>query len=169
VHEHGAGDTPAADLPGQHLPIAAGRRRAACADRGLAAGRQGPGRFGRNRWLARGRAAGSPGHRLRARPWRGYRRAARTTVAADDFRTFDWLLCADADNLRDARRLAPPGLAGRAVLLLDWAGTVAGGEVPDPYYGGSDHFEDVWRLVDRAAQAVVARLSGGSGSGIIGP
>jgi protein-tyrosine phosphatase len=90
-------------------------------------------------------------------------------LRADDFRTFDWLLCADADNLRDACRLAPAGLAGRAVLLLDWAGTVAGGEVPDPYYGGSDHFEDVWRLVDTAAQAVVARLSGGPGSGIIGP
>ena len=90
-------------------------------------------------------------------------------LRADDFRTFDWLLCADADNLRDARRLAPPALDGRAVLLLDWAGTAPHGEVPDPYYGGSDHFEQVWRLVDTAAQAVVARLSGERGSGIIGP
>ncbi|MBO9717154.1 MAG: low molecular weight phosphotyrosine protein phosphatase [Pseudoxanthomonas sp.] len=90
-------------------------------------------------------------------------------LRVDDFQAFDWLLCADADNLHDARRLAPPGLAARAVLLLDWAGTVAGGEVPDPYYGGRDHFEDVWRLVDTAAQAVVARLSIGAGSGIIGP
>ncbi len=90
-------------------------------------------------------------------------------LRADDFRTFDWLLCADASNLRDARRLAPPSLAGRAVLLLDWAGTAPGAEVPDPYCGGSDHFEEVWRLVDTAAQAVVARLSGEPGSGIIGP
>lgn len=89
-------------------------------------------------------------------------------LRAEDFHDFDWLLCADSDNLRDARRLAPEGLDGRAVLLLDWAGTLPGGEVPDPYHGGEDHFEEVWRLVDTAAQAVVARLTRPARSGIIG-
>ena len=84
-------------------------------------------------------------------------------LRAGDFHDFDWLLCADAGNLRDVRRLAPPGLEGRAALLLDWAGPevaalAPGGEVPDPYYGGEAHFQDVWRLVDAAARAVVARL-----------
>jgi len=86
-----------------------------------------------------------------------------------DFEDFDWLLCADADNLRDVRRLAPDAARGRAVLLLDWAGVQAAGEVPDPYYGAAVDFDHVWRLVDTAAQAVVARLSGGPGSGIIVP
>ncbi|AKC85504.1 low molecular weight protein-tyrosine-phosphatase [Pseudoxanthomonas suwonensis] len=86
-----------------------------------------------------------------------------------DFADFDWLLCADADNLRDVRRLAPPPARERVALLLDWAGTVPAGEVPDPYYGHSDHFEEVWQLVDTAAQAVVARLSARPVSGIIGP
>ena len=89
-------------------------------------------------------------------------------LRADDFHAFDWLLCADAGNLRDARRLAPEGLEGRAMLLLDWSGTLAAGEVPDPYHGGEAQFEEVWRLVDTAAQAVVARLSRPAGSGIIG-
>jgi protein-tyrosine phosphatase len=31
--------------------------------------------------------------------------------------------------------------------------------VPDPYTGGPEDFRQVWRLVDSAAQAVVARLS----------
>jgi protein-tyrosine phosphatase len=44
-------------------------------------------------------------------------------------------------------------------LLLEWAGVQAGGEVPDPYTGGPEDFQRVWRLVDSAAQAVVARLS----------
>ncbi|KAF1684961.1 phosphotyrosine protein phosphatase [Pseudoxanthomonas broegbernensis] len=81
-------------------------------------------------------------------------------LRAGDFHDFDWLLCADAANLRDVRRLAPEGLDGRAALLLDWAGAT-GGEgtvVPDPYYGGHEDFEHVWRLVDAAAQAAVARL-----------
>lgn len=77
-----------------------------------------------------------------------------------DFHDFDWLLCADGDNLRDVRHLAPQGLERRAVLLLDWAGTAGTGtgEVPDPYYGGQADFEHVWSLVDTAAQAVVDRL-----------
>ena len=88
-------------------------------------------------------------------------------VEPGDFDDFDWLLCADAGNLRDARRLAPDGLEARAVLLLDWSATLPAGEVPDPYHGGEDHFEEVWRLVDTAAQAVVARLCAGRESGII--
>lgn len=86
---------------------------------------------------------------LRARQLRG-----------QDFHDFDWLLCADADNLHNVRRLAPDGLAGRAALLLEWTGTAGGDvtEVPDPYYGGQEDFEHVWGLVDAAAQAAVTRL-----------
>ena len=53
-------------------------------------------------------------------------------LRARDFEDFHWLLCADADNLRDVRALAPPGARERTALLLDWAGTVPHGEVPDP-------------------------------------
>jgi len=80
-------------------------------------------------------------------------------LRAVDFDDYDWLLCADASNLRDVRKLAPAGRRERVVLLLDWAGIEPDGEVPDPYTGGPDDFRQVWRLVDSAAQAVVARLS----------
>ena len=90
-------------------------------------------------------------------------------LRARDFEDVHWLLCADADNLRDVRALAPPGARERTALLLDWAGTVPHGEVPDPYYGDGSHFEGVWQLVDTAARAVVARLSARPASGIIRP
>ena len=78
-----------------------------------------------------------------------------------DFHDFDWLLCADADNLREVRARAPRGAEGKAVLLLDWAsGSDAGAEVPDPYCGGPEDFERVWQQVDAAAQQAVARLDG---------
>lgn len=76
-----------------------------------------------------------------------------------DFERFDWLLCADAQNLRDAHRVAPAGFADRAVLLLDWAGVETQGEVADPYYGDADDFERTWRQVDTAAQRIVARIA----------
>lgn len=82
-------------------------------------------------------------------------------LSARDFDTFDWLLCADRANLRDVLRLAPAPRRERVALLLDWAGVQPGGEVPDPYTGGPEDFQQVWRLVDSAAQAVVARLCAG--------
>ena len=82
-------------------------------------------------------------------------------LSAADFGHFDWILCADRANLRDVQRLAPPDRRDRVVLLLDWAGIATGGEVPDPYTGGPEDFRQVWRLVDSAAQAVVARLAAG--------
>lgn len=90
-------------------------------------------------------------------------------LRVDDFAAFDWVLCADAANLRDARQLAPSAAHGRLALWLPWAGLEEAAEIPDPYTGGADHFEDVWRLVDKAAAASVARLSAHGVSGIIGP
>lgn len=84
-------------------------------------------------------------------------------LKAVDFQDFDWLLCADAQNLRDARRVAPAGLAGRAVLLLDWAGIETLGEVADPYYGQADDFERTWQQVDAAAQLIAARIAAEGG------
>ena len=80
-------------------------------------------------------------------------------LVARDFDEFDWLLCADRSNLRDVRALAPDAAArSRVQLLLDWAGVEADAEVPDPYTGGADQFEHVWRLLERAADGVVRRL-----------
>lgn len=80
---------------------------------------------------------------------------------AADFEVFDWILCADRASVRDVLRIARAGRRERVALLLEWAGIRAGGEVPDPYTGGPEDFQQVWRLVDSAAQAVVARLAAG--------
>lgn len=88
-------------------------------------------------------------------------------LSAGDFHEFDWLLCADANNLRDVLRVAPAGARHRVALLMEWAGVQAGGGIPDPYTGGAEHFEEVWQMVDAAAQAVVGRPCPGVESGII--
>jgi protein-tyrosine phosphatase len=76
----------------------------------------------------------------------------------EDFDRFDWILCADVNNLRDARRIASKENEGKLALLLDWARLGRELEVPDPYYGDLEDFEQVWQLVDSAAQSTVARL-----------
>lgn len=85
-----------------------------------------------------------------------------------DYAEFDWLLCADDHNVRDVLRKAAPSQRGKVVLLTEWAQVHEGCAVPDPYTGGPAEFEQVWRLVDSAARAVVARLCAEWDSGIIG-
>jgi protein-tyrosine phosphatase len=75
-----------------------------------------------------------------------------------DAEAFDWLLCADRENLADVLARIPPASHPRASLLLEWSGVGAGMDVPDPYYGELDGFEHSWRLVEAAAEGAVARL-----------
>ncbi|MEQ4573654.1 MAG: low molecular weight protein-tyrosine-phosphatase [Gammaproteobacteria bacterium] len=81
-------------------------------------------------------------------------------VRPKDFEAFDWLLCADANNRRDLLRIAPAEHRHKAVLWLPWAGIEERADIPDPYTGGAEDFERVWRLVDRAAAATVGRFAG---------
>ncbi|MBB3825636.1 low molecular weight protein-tyrosine-phosphatase [Xanthomonas arboricola] len=82
-------------------------------------------------------------------------------VLREDFEHFDWLLCADANNLRDLQRIAPATLRDKVALWLPWAGVDARDDIPDPYTGSSKEFEQVWQLVDTAARQTVARLTRG--------
>jgi protein-tyrosine phosphatase len=80
-------------------------------------------------------------------------------VRTQDFETFDWLLCADAGNRRDLLRITPPAHQHKLALWLPWAGIEERTDIPDPYTGGPDDFERVWRLVDAAAVASVGRIA----------
>ena len=87
----------------------------------------------------------------------GQQRARQLQV--EDFFRFDWLLCADRDNLAAARAMAPPGLENRAVLWLELAGLGQGMQLPDPYYGSDADFEQVWDLASAAARATCRRVA----------
>ncbi len=77
-----------------------------------------------------------------------------------DFDRFDLILAADASNLRDLRALQPQTSGARLALLLEWAGLGENREVPDPYYGRVDAFEQVHALLDRACRRITARHLG---------
>ena len=87
---------------------------------------------------------------------------AARQVRSSDFREFDLLLCADGDNLRDVRAIAPGEAARDKVRRLrefDPAAVEAGDlDIPDPYYGGARGFEDVLDLVERACEGLLEDL-----------
>lgn len=82
-----------------------------------------------------------------------------------DYTRFDWLLCADLQNLRDVRARQPAAASARIELFTRWAGVDGSGDgaIPDPYTGGHDEFEHVWSVVDAAAAAAVRRLRAAAG------
>ena len=71
----------------------------------------------------------------------------------------DLVLAMDRANLRALTRLAPDGDARSRLRLMrsfDPAAVAAGDvEVPDPYYGGADGFNEVLSMLERAADGVV--------------
>ena len=82
-------------------------------------------------------------------------------LARDDFYRFDLILAADANNLREARALAPPDATARVRLMLDLVLGRHGESVTDPYYGADDGFAETWADVSAVAAALVAEISSG--------
>jgi len=82
-------------------------------------------------------------------------------LTADDFYRFDLILAADANNLREARALAPPEATARLRLMLDLVPGRQGESVTDPYYGADDGFAETWADVSAVAAALVAETSSG--------
>ena len=86
-------------------------------------------------------------------------RARRFTSA--DFQRFDQLFGMDADNLRDMLRMAPdPAAARKARSILDLVPAYPLRSVPDPYYGGEEGFEEVYRMLDQACDAFITTIRG---------
>lgn len=90
---------------------------------------------------------------------RGYRlhELRARQVQAEDFARFDWVLAMDHDNLRELCRLRPAQGDAELDLFLRRGG-LAEHEVPDPYYGGADGFEQVLDLVELACDRLIEQI-----------
>lgn len=85
------------------------------------------------------------------------RSRARALDATRDFDRFDLILAMDRRNLSGLRHSGCPD--GRAGLFLAFAppevALAHAHEVPDPYYGGPEGFDEVYRLVHAGAEGLV--------------
>jgi protein-tyrosine phosphatase len=80
-------------------------------------------------------------------------------VTREDFTRFTHVFALDDKNLRNLHALAPVDTTAELALLLDMVPGREGEPVADPYFGGEEGFEQTWRDVTAAAEALVARLS----------
>ena len=91
---------------------------------------------------------------------RGYQLQALRAriVEPGDFERFELILAMDRENLAVLHRRAPELVRERVRLFLEFAPHGAPQEVPDPYYGGPNGFEEVLDLVESAARGLLSYL-----------
>ncbi|KZT37408.1 LMWPc-domain-containing protein [Sistotremastrum suecicum HHB10207 ss-3] len=78
-------------------------------------------------------------------------------VGREDFRTFDYILGSDANNVRDLERLKPKD--AKATVAL-WGSFDDGRPIADPYYGGIDGFERCYQQCVRYSNAFLDQAFG---------
>ena len=114
-------------------------------------------------------SAGTAGYHIGELPDRRTRQAAARrgydlstlrarVVEPKDFEYFDLILAMDRENLRALERRAPPQARERLRLFLEFAPEAGISEVPDPYYGGPNGFEDVLDLIEAASRGLIEHL-----------
>ncbi len=79
-------------------------------------------------------------------------------VEPHDFDVFDLILAMDRENLNVLHHRAPAHARDRVRLFLEFAPEATVTEVPDPYYGGPNGFEEVLDLVEAATQGLLQHL-----------
>jgi protein-tyrosine phosphatase len=77
-----------------------------------------------------------------------------------DFQDFDYIIAMDRNNLRDIRSLrnGPTDKGPHIVLMRDFDLHSSDPDVPDPYYGGDQGFEEVYDLVYRSSEELLSHL-----------
>lgn len=76
-----------------------------------------------------------------------------------DFDFFDHIFVMDNSNYKDVLTLAPNEEAKSKVkLILNEIFPNKNVDVPDPYYGGQDGFENVFDMLDQACEEIARKL-----------
>ena len=114
-------------------------------------------------------SAGTAGYHVGELPDRRTRQAAARrgydlsglrarVIEPRDFEHSDLILAMDRENLRALERRAPAHTRERLRLFLEFAPEAGVREVPDPYYGGPNGFEEVLDLIEAASRGLLEHL-----------
>lgn len=79
----------------------------------------------------------------------------------EDGERFDFIIPQDEENEREVRRIISPSARARVLPMRLWFPTgCKRREVPDPYYGGNQDFDEVVTLLAESMPALVQDLRG---------
>ena len=79
---------------------------------------------------------------------------------AKDFNDFDFIYVMDKSNYEDVMALAKsPADAAKVNMILNEVAANLNEEVPDPYYGGDNGFQQVYDMLNEACEQIANRLN----------
>ncbi|MBS2967755.1 low molecular weight phosphotyrosine protein phosphatase [Metabacillus sp. KIGAM252] len=81
---------------------------------------------------------------------------AARQVVKEDLSKFDYIICMDAENLGNVRRMAGYDQTGHIGRLLDYVEDAEVLDVPDPYFTGN--FDEVYELVGKGCRGLLEEI-----------
>jgi protein-tyrosine phosphatase len=79
-------------------------------------------------------------------------------LSSEDLVVFDFIVAMDHSNHKNILKLETALQHGHKVKLIRSFDTEPGDEVPDPYYGGEDGFQEVFEILDRSTDGLIKFL-----------
>ena len=77
----------------------------------------------------------------------------------DDFNNFDYIYVMDQSNYKNVMQLAPSNnTRAKVEIILNELYPDENREVPDPYYGGVNGFEEVYNMLDKACNQIIHKI-----------
>jgi protein-tyrosine phosphatase len=87
------------------------------------------------------------------------KQAARK-IRSIDIDDFDLIYCMDSSNYKDVTDMCHnEDEDAKVKLIMNESDPGRNINVPDPYYGGPDGFEDVYQMLDKACDAIIKNNS----------
>ena len=79
-------------------------------------------------------------------------------IKTQDFEYFDYIIAMDSSNYYDLKQIAPRQLHSKIYRFMQFAPNWGNKDVPDPYYGGSKGFENVFKMVEAASEGLLKHI-----------
>ena len=78
-------------------------------------------------------------------------------LSTEDFSEFEFIIPMDASNMENIEKANPGGIAS-VQLMRDYDLGFEGSDVPDPYFGGDQGFQDVFDILNRSTKTLLDKL-----------
>ena len=72
-----------------------------------------------------------------------------------DFEKYDYILAMDKTHFRSLTQRCPPQYTSKIRMFLSYAPDVVAEDVPDPYYGGENGFENVLHMIEQGCKGLL--------------
>ncbi|MBL95359.1 MAG: phosphotyrosine protein phosphatase [Magnetovibrio sp.] len=79
-------------------------------------------------------------------------------VSLRDFDRFEYIIAMDNSNKSDLLNLSPKSAVHRVQLFMDFSSEFFSKEVPDPYYGGDEGFEQVFSMIETGSSGLLTEI-----------